>query len=413
VSTRSLTLDETDGGSPKVFSSAKLAWVDEPTHVSALQPPRHLVASRAAPMSEDDVTDEDETSETDGVKPDSSQEPRDSESSAPRSSENSPVRVPFVQRRTSVKWRTVGLALGATLLLALLGIEIAYITRSTSQNSPAPRGSAAPSSSAVLGQAPSETTDASLPNVPIAPASSDDIALSSTTVAEDEFVEEPRPTKPEKPRHFKTVQDAATASCSTSSVDGLSQQIIEQVRCTNPNAFVPLPSRPNLALDAHIFPYLELSARDHLVRALDSNRQQKMTVHSALRTVAQQYLVWRWAANRRCGVQMATPPGSSNHETGRALDIADHAHWRPALEAEDFHWLGTSDLVHFDFKTSRQLGLAPDVLAFQLLWNRNHSDDKITESGRYDPTTEQRLKKAPPGGFATGPTCSKKSQKRK
>ena len=126
----------------------------------------------------------------------------------------------------------------------------------------------------------------------------------------------------------------------------------------------PIAVAVEFVLDSHIFPYLEISARDHLARALDANQKRKMTVHSALRTLPQQYLVWRWAANRRCGVQMATPPGSSNHETGRALDIADHAQWRPALEAEDFHWLGASDLVHFDYKTNRQLGLAPDVSPF-------------------------------------------------
>jgi hypothetical protein len=47
------------------------------------------------------------------------------------------------------------------------------------------------------------------------------------------------------------------------------------------------------------------------------------------------------------------------------------------------------------------------VLAFQKLWNRNHQEDAISEDGRYSPATEQRLKKAPPGGFPLGASCAK------
>jgi hypothetical protein len=217
---------------------------------------------------------------------------------------------------------------------------------------------------------------------------------------------EPHPAKPAAPKHFDTVQHAAVDSCTTASVDGLSRQIIAQARCIRPNAFVPLPSRPNLVIAPQVFPYLELEARDHLLKAVDARPKQKMTINSALRTVAQQYLVWRWSATKRCGVPLATPPGQSNHEVGYALDIAEAASWRPALEAQDFKWLGPSDRVHFDYKSSSSAGrVATDVLAFQKLWNKNHPTDKIAEDGRYSPTTEQRLKQAPADGFALGPSC--------
>ena len=206
--------------------------------------------------------------------------------------------------------------------------------------------------------------------------------------------------------HFDTVQHAAIDSCTTASVDGLSRQIIAQARCIRPNAFVPLPSRPNLVIAPQVFPYLELEARDHLLKAIDARPKQKMTINSALRTVAQQYLVWRWSATKRCGVPLATPPGQSNHEVGFALDIAEAGSWRPALEAQDFKWLGASDRVQFDYKSSSSAGrVATDVLAFQKLWNKNHPTDKIAEDGRYSPATEQRLKQAPADGFALGPSC--------
>ncbi|MEI9941207.1 MAG: M15 family metallopeptidase [Pseudomonadota bacterium] len=222
--------------------------------------------------------------------------------------------------------------------------------------------------------------------------------------------EEPAPSKPAPPKHFATVQDAASGSCSTESVDGLSRQIIDQARCIKPNEFVPLPKRANLVMAPNVYPYLELGARDHLLRALDAHKSATMTINSALRTVAQQYLVSHWSLSKICGVQLATRPGESNHEIGTALDIKEAAGWRPALEAQDFHWLGASDRVHFDYKpVSTSTHGATDVLAFQKLWNRNHKDDAISESGRFDPPTEQRLKKAPPSGFALGASCAKVS----
>jgi len=218
---------------------------------------------------------------------------------------------------------------------------------------------------------------------------------------------EPRSQKPSPPRKFETVHRAAIESCTTASVDGLSRQIIAQARCIKPNAFVPLPSRPNLVIASQVFPYLELQAKNQLVKALDSRPKQQMTVNSALRTVAQQYLVWRWSATKRCGVPLATPPGQSNHEIGIALDIAEAGTWRPVLEQHQFRWLGASDRVHFDFKRPGAPPPATDVLAFQTLWNRNHPTDKIALSGKYDPATEERLKQSPPDGFKLGASCGK------
>jgi hypothetical protein len=128
-----------------------------------------------------------------------------------------------------------------------------------------------------------------------------------------------------------------------------------------------------------VFPYLEAGARERLLKALDAKPKQKMTVNSALRTVAQQFLVWRWSATKRCGVPLATPPGRSNHEIGTALDIAEAGAWRPVLEQHGFKWLGASDRVH-----------------------------KLNEDGRYSPAVEHRLKQAPPDGFRIGPSCNQR-----
>jgi hypothetical protein len=235
-----------------------------------------------------------------------------------------------------------------------------------------------------------------LPEAP-APPASDDPAPNEAPPSHE---------KPTKKTKGRTVQWAAERACSTAHVDGLSRQIIEESRCLEANAFARVPLRQNLSSPAHVFLYLDAPARDHLMRALSAHPDRILKVHSALRTVAQQYLLSRWAAGKRCGVQLANRPGESNHETGLALDVGGHTEWRSALESEGFRWLGSIDRVHFDYvgaDATHHEGL--DVRAFQRLWNRNHPDDAIAESGTYDHATEQRLKRSPAGGFPSGPRC--------
>ncbi|MBN9166695.1 MAG: hypothetical protein J0I07_37525, partial [Myxococcales bacterium] len=94
-------------------------------------------------------------------------------------------------------------------------------------------------------------------------------------------------------------------------------------------------------------------------------------------------------------------------QRGLAVDIEDNAAWRDAMSAHDFVWLGASDPVHFDFKGGGVTDIGGlSVLAFQRLWNRNHPEDRIEEDSEYGPATEERLAKAPVGGFAKGADCS-------
>ncbi|HVU05978.1 MAG TPA: hypothetical protein VHE30_29715 [Polyangiaceae bacterium] len=309
----------------------------------------------------------------------------------------------------SPRRRLVVLIAGGAAACAVLALSVFSIVRDLGRRGPTPAERASPPPEPPATQ--SATAAAVLPSSEPEPVPE---ALAPADEAPSEFLDETDDgepaAKPAPPRHFDTVQQAAEGSCSTASVDGLSRQIIEQARCIRPNAFVPLPKRPNLVLASNVFPYLELEARDHLVKVLDSHKSGKMTINSALRTVAQQYLVSRWAAGRRCGVQMATPPGDSNHEIGTALDIAEPATWRAALEQQSFHWLGKSDRVHFDYRTpTGSAHASTDVLAFQTLWNQNHPTDTIPANGRYDSGTERRLRKAPTAGFPIGPVCGRRT----
>lgn len=204
-----------------------------------------------------------------------------------------------------------------------------------------------------------------------------------------------------------SVAAAVSSSCSTSSVKALSLQIIAEANCIEPGAYAKIPSRPNLDAASYVFLFLEQPARDRLVAALDANPNRVMRVNSGLRTVAQQYLLYRWSQQGRCGISIAARPGRSNHETGLALDLDNASAWRSSLESRGFDWAGSSDPVHFDYEgpgAEDHRGL--DVLAFQRLWNRNHASDLIAEDGDYGPQTEARLKQAPAAGFPIGASCA-------
>jgi hypothetical protein len=326
-------------------------------------------------------------------------EPSERPPSDPRGSHARPYRV---QVAVAVLGSAAVIAVNAYLIQGGLSARTEATATSASASASAPAPSAQP-------LARGQSTDVPLLD---AGAENEADAAPPSDTEEPPKTDEPPPDKPEKPekpdKHAKerTVEWAASRACSTSHVEGLSRQIIAESRCLDANAFARVPARRNLTSSGHVFLYLDAPARDHLLRVLDANPKRTMKVHSALRTVAQQYLLYRWAAGKRCGIQLATRPGESNHETGLALDVSEPGNWRPALESEGFRWLGSIDRVHFDFVgpgATHHDGL--DVRAFQRLWNRNHPDDVIAESGRYDGATEQRLKRSPAGGFPIGARC--------
>ena len=204
-----------------------------------------------------------------------------------------------------------------------------------------------------------------------------------------------------------TVEQAVSSGCSTNQVEGLSLQIIAQGNCIVPGAYAELPAKPNTNFGAAVLPYLEQPARDALVAALDANPDTAMQVNSMLRTVAQQYLLYRWYQMGNCGIGLAATPGNSNHETGLAIDIQQYSTWRNILEAHDFRWYGSGDAVHFDYVGPGSVDhRGVDVLAFQQLWNRNHPDDTIVEDGEYGPETQARLQQSPAEGFLMGAECA-------
>jgi MYXO-CTERM domain-containing protein len=222
---------------------------------------------------------------------------------------------------------------------------------------------------------------------------------------------EPAPTPEAEPTVGQTalaltdtdpVSAAVDASCTTTSVKGLSTQLVAEIQCMRPGSMTSIEGAPGLALGAAVFPFLQTPAADALLAAQKA-RGTTMSINSALRTLPQQYLLYSWYKAGRCGISLAATPGNSNHEGAVAVDIEDSTGWRASMLAAGFRWLGASDPVHYDYVGKDAIDLGGlSVTAFQRLWNRNHPEDPIGEDGSYGPATAARVARAPVGGFPHG-----------
>ncbi|HEY5950820.1 MAG TPA: M15 family metallopeptidase [Kofleriaceae bacterium] len=199
---------------------------------------------------------------------------------------------------------------------------------------------------------------------------------------------------------FATVSSYVSGTCSTAVVLGLSKQISDEISCTSPTSLVRFtPSTKVQVTSSAVLPYLGKNAKT-AIEGISTTVQ----INSAFRTIAQQYLLVKWHDAGRCGISAAAAVGRSNHESGRALDLANWSTVRTAMSNRGWTWLGSSDPVHFDHLGSADIR-GKDVLAFQRLWNRNNPGDKIAEDGAYGPQTESRLRQSPATGFAKGAGC--------
>jgi len=201
----------------------------------------------------------------------------------------------------------------------------------------------------------------------------------------------------------KRVGDFETSTCSTAIVAPLSRQIAEEMLCMAPEVLVELEPGNGLTFrSSAVLPFMEATAAKHLRNAA---AERPIELTSGFRTVVQQYLLRRWYERGRCGIRAAARPGRSNHETGRAIDVANRSAVRSTLRNHSWRDPLPGDPVHFEHLSSPDLrGL--DVHAFQRLWNRNNANDRIDEDGQYGPGTAARIKKAPAAGFPIGPQCS-------
>jgi hypothetical protein len=206
-------------------------------------------------------------------------------------------------------------------------------------------------------------------------------------------------------RQGSTVAEHLDTSCDDGVVAGLGRQISEEVGCMAPGALVAYTFDGGLVENASgVMPFMSQSALDAL-RAAAGQTGVPIYINSGFRTVAAQYLLYNWWQRGRCDLTLVAPPGDSNHESGRALDVQNYGEVVGAMNANGWsHPYPGDDPWHFDHEGSPDIR-GMDVHAFQRLWNRNHPEDLIDEDGVYGPATDARLSAAPAEGFPIG-TCA-------
>lgn len=203
-----------------------------------------------------------------------------------------------------------------------------------------------------------------------------------------------------------TVGTVARTACSTAGTRGISLQMLGEVECLRPNTLKRIDNIPNLSLGAGALPRLNAAAADRLRTAASSSA---ISLSSATRSTAQQFVLYYWYVNRRCTnvVSLAARPGTSNHESGVAIDVPSYSTHKTRLTNAGFRWLGSSDPVHFDYAGSGAVDIRSlMVKSFQRLWNRNNPSDRIAEDGAWGPQTSARMDRSPAAGFAKGASCA-------
>lgn len=193
-------------------------------------------------------------------------------------------------------------------------------------------------------------------------------------------------------------------NCTTRGVLGLSAQIVAEMQCIAPDGLETLDSDANVEFTGGaVLPFFSPEAIFDIEAA--ANQTEPLQINSGFRTVVQQHLIYGWYEDGRCGVSIAAKPGRSRHESGRALDIRNHANVSRAMEIHDWDQPVPGDHIHFEHADSPDLR-GVGVIAFQRLWNRNHPEDPIAISGTYDDATRDRIDDAPADGFQRGAQCA-------
>ena len=197
-----------------------------------------------------------------------------------------------------------------------------------------------------------------------------------------------------------TLGSAMYSSCSTSVCNGLTAQLVQQLNSMG-YTFTSMTTS-NYTQYVHCSspcqPYLQQSAAESLLKAAQS-KNDYITLNSAYRSSAQQYLLYQWYLNGTCSVGLAAKPGQSDHEGGRSIDTSYYSYWKSTLQSNGWTWsYGSSDPYHFDYFAASDLS-AKSLEAFQRLWNKNNPSEPLSTDGLYGPATANALYRAPCNGW--------------
>lgn len=207
--------------------------------------------------------------------------------------------------------------------------------------------------------------------------------------------------------HAQTVGEAFVAhGCSGSVIRdwGLRSQLARAQSCMYPDRLVEITPGGGLTFSSgDTLRFATPQVRSALYGSRDAD--VAIQVNSAFRNLLEQWWL-HTARSPACGA-VATP-GSSNHESGSAIDVQNYGSARGALEARSCNWPNISaDPWHFDCVAAPRT----TVLVFQRLWNLNNPGDRIAEDNSWGPMTEARLRASPIRGFANDgcapPSCDR------
>jgi murein L,D-transpeptidase YcbB/YkuD len=192
----------------------------------------------------------------------------------------------------------------------------------------------------------------------------------------------------------------------TGKVSGLSRQIIAQMNTLQTGILINFENLSGIVSshEPHLNLYLQAGAKEYLRAALREGISKqptlKMTVNSAYRTVAQQYVLYQIYRRDPKLIPLAAVPGNSNHEDGLAIDVNNYNAWKPYLLAHGWQWQGSRDPVHF-FSSGRSDVGNLGVKAFQSLWNKYHPTEQMTVDGNFGEQTAAKMDRTPISGFAS------------
>lgn len=201
------------------------------------------------------------------------------------------------------------------------------------------------------------------------------------------------------------IRDIVLSGCPNTGIilNRLNQKLFAEMNVIAPGKLLEIPAGGNVILGGGATPCFVggPTARARLLAAI-TNRGVPMTINSAYRTIAQQFLLFRMhhLVRGSCGIARVANPGKSNHESGLALDIQNPLSWKPFLQPQGWRHFGPGDPPHYDFIGGTDLRIL-GVKAFQSHWNKNNPGDKLKEplDGLWGPETEKRLLKTPVDGF--------------
>ena len=187
------------------------------------------------------------------------------------------------------------------------------------------------------------------------------------------------------------------SGCTTSVCRTLDKQIIAELQVLTNNKLVAIRPRNGLVFAENLHAYLDESAEATLGKL---NYSKNLYLNSCYRTVAQQLILYQNAES--CGL-VAAKPGTSNHQSGLAIDINDSHYWKGQLSDLGWNKLGSFDDMHFDFPGVDLRRLS--IKAFQVLANKNNY--VLDTDGELGAKTLHALKNAPCEGFEHGLTPRK------